>query len=147
MPDEQEAQQLDSFIDIDTSDIPEAKVLPEGEQRVRLKGCVQQLSKPKEGGGGNNPMIVATYTIPSEPMVEDIRFYVNLPTPDMDERSRNRAGRGFATWKEAHGLPQSGKIDLTQIGNSGIEVYVHLTIEEYQGTPSNKISRFIRKAS
>ena len=141
MPEEEAAQQLDSFIDIDTSDIPEAKVLPEGEQRIRLKGCEQRLSSKQ------NPMIVATYTIPSEPMVEDIRFYVNLPTPDMDERSRNRAGRGFATWKEAHGLPQSGKIDLTQIGNSGIEVYVHLTIEEYQGTPSNKISRFIRKAS
>ena len=145
-PPEQE-QTLGSFIDIDTSDVPEAKVLPEGEQRLRIKSCEQKLSKQKEDGTGNNPMIVCQYTIPAEPLVDDLRFYVSLPTPSQEERAQQRNGRGLASWKEAHGLGQKEKIDLTQLGNSGIEVYAHVVVDTYQGQKQNKIQKFIRKAS
>ena len=148
MPDAQETDtQLDSFIDIDTSNVPEAPVLPEGEQRIRIKSAVQQLSRVKEDGSGGNPMIVCTYTIPSEPLTDDLRYYVNLPTPDQDERQQRRNGNGLKDWKTAHGLPQSGKIDLMQVGNSGVELYAHLVIDTYQGEKQNKIQKFIRKAS
>lgn len=137
----EETAQLDSFIDIDTSNVPEAKVLPEGEARIRIKSCEQKMSSK------DNPMVVCQYTIPAEPLVDDLYFYVNIPTPSMEEKAQIRAARGLANWKEAHGLDQKGKIDLIGLGNSGIEVYAHLGIEEYQGEKRNKIQKFIRKAS
>ena len=146
-PTQQDDQQLDSFIDIDTSSVPEAKILPEGEQRVRIKSCEQKLSKQREDGGGGNPMIVCQYTVPTEPLMDDLRFYVNLPTPSQDERTQQRNGRGLASWKEAHGLSQTEKIDLTLLGNSGVEVYAHVIVDTYQGQKQNKIQKFIRKAS
>lgn len=147
MAETEQAQALDSFIDIDTSNVPEPKVLPEGEARIRLKSCEQKLSRVKEDGSGGNPMVVCQYVIPSEPQVEDLYFYVNIPTPSMEEKAQIRAARGLANWKEAHGLDQKGKIDLIGLGNSGIEVYAHLGIEEYQGEKRNRIQKFIRKAS
>ena len=136
----EETQTLDSFIDIDTSNVPDAKVLPEGEVRVRLKACEQKLSSKQ------NPMIVCQYTIPSEPLVDDLYFYVNLPHAGQEEGAQMKSARAFGKWKDAHGLPQKGGIDLVQLGNSGLELFVFVGIEEYQGEKKNRLQKFIRKA-
>ncbi len=131
-------EQLDSFIDIDTSNVPDAVVLPEGEQRIRLKVCEAKLSSKQK------PQIVAVYIIPTEPMVDDMYQYIQLPTPDMDEKKTLNTLRRLAEWKQMHGLLQSGAIDLNEVGRAGIEVYAHIVIDTYQGVRKNKIGSFTR---
>lgn len=135
---EEGSEELSSFLDVDTSNVPDAVVLPEGEQRVRLKSCEAKLSSNQK------PQIVAQYIVPTEPLVDDMYQYIQLPTPDMDEKKNLNTLRRLAEWKQMHGLPQSGAIDLNEVGRAGIEVYAHIVIDTYQGVRKNKIGSFTR---
>lgn len=135
---EEGSEELSSFLDVDTSNVPDAVVLPEGEQRVRLKSCEVKLSSNQK------PQIVALYIIPTEPMVDDMYVYIQIPTQDMDEKKNLNTLRRLAEWKSVHGLPQSGQIDLNEVSRAGIEVYAHVVIDTYQGVRKNKIASFTR---
>ena len=135
---EESSEELSSFLDVDTSNVPDAVVLPEGEQRVRLKSCEIKLSSNQK------PQIVALYIIPTEPMVDDMYQYIQLPTSDMDEKKSQNTLRRLAEWKNMHGLPQSVKLDMNEVGRAGIEVYAHVVIDTYQGVRKNKIGSVTR---
>jgi hypothetical protein len=128
----------ESFLDIDTSDVPDVKILPEGECLVELTKVTQGLSKK------GNPMITSVFVVPNEPAVEAMYTYTNLPTAGLDERQNVRNLRGLKEWKQALGLPPTGSIDLAGLGDQGIRVYAYLTVEEYEGRKSNRIQSLTR---
>lgn len=138
MPDDQQ-QPVESFLDVPTDAVPEIKILPEGEYRLRLTKCSIEMSK------NQNQMIVAVYEVPSEPTSEVMSTYTILPHNGQEDRQQIRSGNNLKDWKDAHGLDHTGKIDLAALANSGLELFAFVIVENYQGKPQNRLDRLIRK--
>jgi hypothetical protein len=132
--------QMGSFLDIDTSAVPDVKVLPEGEYLIGITSATQGLSSKQ------NPMITTVWEVPDEPLVEDMYNYCNLPAAGQNEKTQFRNMRSLKEWKTSLGLPQQGQINLEELVASGLRCYANLVIEEYQGRKRNKIKNIIRPA-
>jgi hypothetical protein len=126
-----------SFINEDTSNVPDLKPLPEGEYEVRLLSA--EVKNSKKG----DPMIEAKFDVPSEGLSDDIYHYIMLPTGSDDEKKKIRKLQNLRDFKAALRMPPTGQVDLEQF--AGEKSWALLTEEtnEQTGKMNNRIKRFI----
>jgi hypothetical protein len=126
-----------SFINEDTSNVPELAAVPEGEYEVRLVNA--DVKNSKKG----LPMVEAKLDIPSEPTSDDIYHYIMLPTQGDTEKQKIRKQQNLKEFKAAFGMPQSGPVNLEDY--AGTKGWALLSEEENDQTNKmqNRVKRFI----
>uniref|UniRef100_A0A6M3JCG2 DUF669 domain-containing protein n=1 Tax=viral metagenome TaxID=1070528 RepID=A0A6M3JCG2_9ZZZZ len=126
-----------SFINEDTSNVPDLASLPEGEYEVRLLAA--EVKNSKKG----DPMIEAKLDVPSEALSDDIYHYIMLPTSNDDEKRKIRKLQNLRDFKVAFNMPPTGQVDLEQF--VGEKSWALLTEEtnDQTGKTNNRIKRFI----
>lgn len=126
-----------SFINEDTSNVPELASVPEGEYEVRLLSAIVRNSKK------GDPMIEAKIDIPAEPTSDDIYHYIMLPTNGDNEKQAIRKKQNLRDFKSAFGMPQSGQIDLDDyVGNLSWAI-ISEEENDQTGKMNNRVKRFV----
>ena len=129
---------------LDTSaygDVPDLKVLEDGaEILLRIVSVEEKVSK------AGNPQLVVRFEDPSDPLVDDIYCYLNLPDPDKknsEPKKFIKSVRFMNEFFDCFSIDHSTGVDYEAIiGNEG---YCIVSQEEYQGRISNKVAKFSKR--
>lgn len=102
------APEVESFLDVDTSDAVEPIAVVAGEYELRLLGGT--IDRDKNG----NPYFMPRFDIPSEPNAKDFTDFIRLPHDGMDEKQLNRAKWRLSSFKACFDIGENVKISLNE---------------------------------
>jgi hypothetical protein len=138
-----------SFLDIDTSDVPEPTISQPGEKEIRIVGFIEKEVEFDDGTTGlsaiwNNskgdPCFMPLFDIPAEPTAKEFNHYFPIPHEGMTEKELHRAKWGIEEFKRCFNLPQ--QFDLKDaIGNTGWAILKIQSSDDYGD--QNAIKKFI----
>lgn len=124
---------LDSF---DLDNVPETSAVPEGEYEAVIVDAGDHVGK---ASGKSSIRIVVD--LPGEANSETIYHYLALPTPDDDEKSRNRKLRRIKEFLNAFRLSQND--DYSDWVGHKTWALVGVEEDAQSGLPRNTLKRFI----
>lgn len=128
-----------SFLDYDTTAVPELTVLEDGEHKLRILSC--EVKNSKKG----DPMVALRFDDPSEPNAKDFNHFIMLPASGDDEKKKNNKLRQLKEFCDCFSIERSARgIDLNESEVVGLEGWALVGTEN---TPEygdqNKVRRFI----
>lgn len=133
-------QPQESFLNIDTTEVPESILMPEGDHEVRVNSVeVQPTKKDKK------PMVCTVFEFLHEENADYVYDYMVLPHADMPARNHKFAMQALQSWKEALGFPQAGQINIQEAKDK--TVWINVGQQEYQGRMTNTFNGFVKPAS
>ena len=122
--------------DFDFENLPETSAVQEGEYEGIIVDAGEHTGKTS-----GKTSIRVVLDLPGEANAETIYHYLSLPTPDDDEKARNRKLRRIKEFLQAFGLSQQEDY-ADWIGH---KAWALVGVEEDQqtGQPRNIIKRFL----
>ena len=132
-----------SFLDINLENVPEFRVVDEGEYQIR---CSSAEIRKSEKTGGN--FVMLRFDVVGEPEVKDITHVMMLPTPENDEKQALRRKRALLDALEACDVSFNATDGFDVNEFVGQECWAHLVKEEdVQYGESNRIRKFVKSAN
>lgn len=123
-----------SFIpmDADLDAVVENQPVAEGEYNLVIDKVTEKLN---DSGEVKNLLVICQ--IVGNPDAANIMHNVSLPQPDDDETKKKNKLLFMKRFLTLFNIPFAGGLDLAQF--PGKQAKAYLTVEDYQGTISNKI--------
>lgn len=122
--------------DFDLDSIPEAAAVSEGEYEALIVDAGEHVGKTS-----GKTSIRVVLDLPGEANADTIYHYLSLPTPEDDEKSRNRKLRRIKEFLTAFGL--SSEEDYSDWVGHKAWALVGVEEDSQTGQPRNIIKRFI----
>lgn len=103
-----ENEQMDSFLDVDTSGAVEPVAADAGEYQLRVTGGIIDTDK------NSHPYFMPYFEIPSEPHSKSVSDFFGLPYDGKPEKDLNNDNWKLETFKQCFGV-SGARIDLKEI--------------------------------
>jgi len=130
-----------SYVDLpDSEDLPELKLLDDGRE-IKLR-----IKKAESGTSKNNvPRLEIVVEDPSDPLVDDMYLYINMPSPTLreeDEKKYVKTVKYLKDFLECFGINSAQGFDTEDL--VGAEGWCIVGVEEYEGRRSNRVKSYVK---
>ncbi len=128
------------LLDINLNDRAELKLLPDNTEARLAISRVEETPNRKDPSRSN---LAVTFTIPSEPLVDDIRIWIPIPTPEQREaypKAHAKAMMRLEEFLNSFRIQLPCEYDDMQ-GKEGWAIIGEGT--DQNGNPQNQVRRFL----
>lgn len=128
----------DSFLDIDLNDIPEMRILDEGEEALLV---IDRAQKGTSKAG--EPYVMVFLSHSQDPTVKTFSQYYGLGKSDEDPKSKQSKLDRFRNFVRDIGVDFSSGLDLNEFAGKEIWAIVKVTENEEYGA-QNAVKTFLK---